>query len=54
MIAEDGIRNVGMRTTRGTDNGASIRRCDGGWRSNSLRIGHSVKVLVQCVIWLVY
>ena len=28
---------------KGTDNGAPTRRRDSGWRSKSLRIGHSVK-----------
>ena len=36
----------GVRTTS-----ACTRRRHGGWSSKSLMIGHSVKVLVQCVIW---
>ena len=35
---------------RGTDNGDHVRRRDGGWRSKSLRIGHTVKVSAQCTL----
>ena len=38
---------------RGADKGAPSRQRDSSWRSKSLTIGQSVKVLVQCVIVLV-